>query len=404
MTMVSATPVREVSATPVREASVPNPPPLSVVVAGLRGLVGVQGGIEMHARMLYPRLARLGCSIEVLQRSPYYAPGKRPRAWHGVALTYLWSPMRPGLETAVHTLLCVLYAAVRRPDILHLHAIGPGLLAPLARLLGLRVVLTHHAADYEREKWGVLAKAILRAGERLGVRYASRPIAVSPVIKEDLKMRFGIDVTMIPNGAPHAHPTRGRETLQRFELSKKRYVLCVARIESTKRQLDLVDAFELARLRGWKLALVGAGGPGDAYLARLQRRARRNADIVLTGYQEGAALRELYSHAGVFVLASSLEGHSIALLEAASYGLPVLASAIPANLHVPLPRDRFFPVGNTAKLAAMLRRAAADPARVEAECQSVLAVLRTEYSWRSAARQTRLVYDATVARHRDSRG
>jgi glycosyltransferase involved in cell wall biosynthesis len=391
------------SATRVRESTARESRPLSIMVAGLRGLVGVQGGIEMHARMLYPLLARLGCSIEVIHRTPYYAPAKRQREWHGLTLTYLWSPMRPGLETAVHTLLCVLYAAIRRPDILHLHAIGPGLLAPLARLLGLRVVLTHHAPDYEREKWGALAKALLRAGERLGVRFA-QPIAVSPVIKEDLKMRFGVDVTVIPNGAPHAHPARGDATLEKFGLTKKRYVLCVARIEPAKRQLDLVEAFECARMRGWKLAVVGAAPAGDPYHERLLERATPNADIVLTGYQEGPALRVLYSHAGLFVLPSSVEGHCIALLEAASYGVPIFATAIPANLVVPLPRDRFFPVGNTAKLATMLRRAAAGRSHVEAECQSVIAVLRTEYSWRNAAHKTRSVYAAAADHRRGDHG
>ena len=385
------------SATTVRSVSEREARPLSIMVAGLRGLVGVQGGIEMHARMLYPLLARLGCSIEVMHRSPYYAPAKRQREWHGITLTYLWSPVRPGLETAVHTLFCVLYAAIRRPDILHLHAIGPGLLAPLARLLGLKVVLTHHAPDYEREKWGALAKALLRAGEKLGVRFATQPIAVSPVIKEYLETRFGVDVTMIPNGAPHAHHTPGSATLEAFGLTKKRYVLCVARIEPEKRQLDLVDAFERADMNGWKLVVVGAARQGDAYHARLLERTRDNLGIVLTGFQDGSALRELYSHAGLFVLPSSVEGHSIALLEAASYGVPIFASAIPANMVVPLARNRFFAVGDTLKLAAMLRRAAAHPARAKAECRSVISTLRTEYSWRNAAHMTRSVYAAAVA-------
>ena len=110
------------------------------MVLGLRGVVDVQGGIETHARHLYPLLTRLGCDVEVIQRSPYF-PGRRRRRWHGVALRYLWSPMKPGLETAVHSLLGVLYAILKRPDILHLHAIGPALMTPLARLGGLRVVV-----------------------------------------------------------------------------------------------------------------------------------------------------------------------------------------------------------------------------------------------------------------------
>ncbi len=370
--------------------------PLSIMVAGLRGVIGVQGGIETHARMLYPLLARLGCEIEVLQRSPYYPRSKRPRHWHGLKLRYVWSPVRPGLETAVHTLLCVLYAAVRRPDVLHLHAIGPGLLAPLARLLGLRVVLTHHAADYQREKWGSLAKSLLRAGERIGVRFATHPIAVSPVIQRNVGARFGIDVSTIPNGAPHVRRTETSSILEALALMKKRYVLCVARLEPTKRQNDLIDAFERAQMHDWRLVLVGAAAPADPYLAGLAARAARNEAIVLAGYRDGTALRELYSHAGLFVLPSSLEGHPIALLEAASYGVPIIASAISANLVVPLPRQRFFPVGDIARLAEMLRAATRDPAALREGCAEVLAAVRAEYSWRNAAVLTRSVYTSAT--------
>jgi glycosyltransferase involved in cell wall biosynthesis len=152
--------------------------PIRVMVLGLRGVPDVQGGIETHCRKLYPPLARLGCRVEVIQRSRYFQ-GRRRRRWHRVKLTYLWAPRGSGLETAVHSLLGVLYAAVVRPDILHLHAVGPGVLAPIARACGLRVVVTHHAADYRREKWGPLARFLLRAGERFGMRGANRPIVVS---------------------------------------------------------------------------------------------------------------------------------------------------------------------------------------------------------------------------------
>ena len=145
-----------------KAAATAEQPRLRIMVLGLRGVIGVQGGIETHARRLYPLLARLGCDVEIVQRSTYYpCESSRRRTWRRIRLTYLWSPRTRIVETAVHTFLGVLYAAIKRPDVLHLHAIGPALLAPLARLFGLRVVVTHHCADYEREKWGPLAKAVL---------------------------------------------------------------------------------------------------------------------------------------------------------------------------------------------------------------------------------------------------
>jgi len=362
------------------------------MVLGLRGVVDVQGGIETHARRLYPLLARLGCDVEIVQRSAYYPRERRRREWRRITLTYLWSPRTRIVETAVHTLLGVLYAAVKRPDVLHLHAIGPALLAPLARLFGLRVVVTHHAADYEREKWGPLTKAVLRIGERLGIAFAHGPIVVSPVLKEFVKARYGIVATLIPNGAPKATPRRKRHTLHRFDLRPWRYVLCVARLVPEKRQQDLIAAFQVARPPGWKLVFVGEVEESDGYCQELIAHAARDPTIVLTGYQSGVALHELYTHAGLFVLPSAVEGHPIALLEAAVYEVPLLASAIPANLAIPLPRDRYFPVGDTQALARQIKLMTQGTGVPTAEGRALHAVIRADYSWRKAAELTSSVY------------
>lgn len=361
------------------------------MVLGLRGVPGVQGGIETHVRMLFPLVARLGWRVEVVQRSRFFARSAQRQEWHGLRLIYLWSPLIVGIETAVHTFIGVMYAAVRRPAILHLQGIGPGLLAPLARLLLLRVVVTHHTFDYRREKWGPFAKAVMRAGEWFGMRFANGRIAVSAVIRDHVRAAYGVDVDLIPNGAPKARRDSSTAPLEPFGIRPHRYVLCVARLESTKRHHDLIDAFEAAALEGWQLVLVGGIDAKDAYAKSLVERAARDPRVILTGYQRGKALRCLYSHAGVFVLPSSMEGHPIALLEAVSYGLPTLASAIPANLSIPLPRSSYFAVGDKASLTRLIRSAAAAPEPAAAR-EAVKQAVRQQYGWRKSAVATSEVY------------
>ena len=62
---------------------------------------------------------------------------------------------------------------------------------------------------------------------------------------------------------------------------------------------------------------------------------------------------------------------------------------------MPLPRERFFPVGDTRGLAALLRAAAAG-ARPDAECAELRTMVRTLYSWRRAARLTKSVYESAT--------
>ena len=127
-----------------------------VAVIGLRGIPHVMGGIESHCAYLLPRLIRTAPSgalkITVLGRSGYIPKSSRH---DGVDQIALWAPAHPAFETILHTILAIIYARfVLRADCIHLHAIGPGLAAPLARLLGMPVLFTHHGEDYRRRKWG----------------------------------------------------------------------------------------------------------------------------------------------------------------------------------------------------------------------------------------------------------
>ncbi|WP_239501207.1 glycosyltransferase family 4 protein, partial [Stenotrophomonas maltophilia] len=70
----------------------------------------------------------------------------------------------------------------------------PALMTPLARLFGLKVVVTHHGYDYDRQKWGGLAKLMLKLGEKAGMRFARARIAVSNDIALTMENRYGVPV------------------------------------------------------------------------------------------------------------------------------------------------------------------------------------------------------------------
>jgi glycosyltransferase involved in cell wall biosynthesis len=363
-----------------------------ILVIGVRGIPNVQGGIETHAVELYQRLAKLGCQVEVLVRSPFVS--RQTRNFGSIRIRRLWSPRTPGFEAFVHSILGVLYAGIVRPDVVHIHAIGPALVTPLARLLGLRVIVTHHGPDYERDKWGPTARWALRTGERWGVRCSNALIVVSKVIADRIRTHFGCDSDVIPNGTVTRALQSNTEEIERYGLTRGRYFLQVSRLVPEKRQLDLVQAFQAARPAGWQLVLVGGIG-ADEYSRRV-REAAKAAGVVLTGFKTGLPLQQLYSHAGAFVLPSSHEGLPIAMLEALSYGLPVLASDIPANLEVGLPPSSYFPVGNVAALGERLCALAAmteHPAAREARRRWVA----DTYNWERIARQTYAVYRRVLA-------
>lgn len=367
---------------------------MKVVVLGLRSIPAVAGGIETHCEQLYPRIARVGVDVEIIVRSPY---GTTPTgaSWNGVRIRRFWSPKRAGFETFFHTLIGVVYAGIARPDLLHLHAVGPGLFAPLARAFGLKVIVTHHGSDYERAKWGPFAKRLLKTGERLAMYFANEVISVSRSKGNELTAEYGREPIVIPNGVPVIERPTSLEVLEEFGLEAHKYVLHVGRWTPEKRQDDLIEGFVKARLSGWRLVLVGDMTGEDQFSRRVRRMAEQHETVVLAGFRSGDALRALFTNAGCFALPSTIEGFSIALLEALSAGCAVVASDIPANHEIELPAGCYFPVGDIDAMSDALAAAARN--RSHDTWMQLRKIVHAEYDWERIAERTVRVYRNTIA-------
>jgi glycosyltransferase involved in cell wall biosynthesis len=365
-----------------------------VYTFGFRGFPGVQGGIETHAEHLAPELVQLGFRVTACVRSPYVDP-KRERAWKGVNLLRLWTVRNTYLETVLHSVVCALVAGFRRPEIVHVHGVGPALVTPLLRLLGLRVVVTHHGEDYNREKWGWAARTILHAGEIAGMRFAHKRIVISRNIEQLVTTKYGYSCAVIPNGVEFSALPLQTDKVTELGLVPGRYVLTVGRLVPEKRQLDLVRAFREAKPDGWKLVIVGKIDHENSYADALAAEARLHHHVIMAGFQSGETLRQLYAHAGLFVLPSSHEGLPIVLLEALSYGLPVLVSNIPSNMEVVSDPSRIFSVGDTRDLASKL--AAVASVKLEAsEREATRLECARRYDWTDIALKTAATYRELV--------
>jgi len=365
---------------------------LKVFVIGTRGFPGVQGGVEKHCEALYPRLVELGCDVTVFTRRRYVQVNDRRTAWKGVTLHHLWCPTQRNVEALIHTFLGICRTMGKQVDVLHFHAIGPSLLVPLAKVIGLKVVVTHHGPDYRRAKWGKIAKMALRAGEYSAAKWADRMIVISKEIKERVTKQFGrMDMAMIPNGVDTPRITEAGKTLADYGLQPRRYAFAACRFVPEKGLHDLINAYVGIRGPQFKLVIAGDADHESSYSRGLKESVGENADVVFTGFLSGSPLYELFSNAGLFILPSYYEGLPIALLEALSYQLPVLVSDIEANREVPIPTYRFFErgdvVGLRSKMVELMERGiAAD------EIRYITTLLHERYNWDVIARETYKVY------------
>ena len=360
---------------------------VNIMALGLRGIPNVPGGVESHASELYPRLQALGANVLIVGRSPY-RPANAPAVWRATTTRWIWSPRMQGVEALVHTFLGVIYAAVRRPDVLHIHAVGPWLMVPFAKLLGLKVVVTHHGQDYMREKWNAPARGLLRFGERLGMTFADERIVISTSLLDLAKDKFHRDATLIPNGVGDLQHLDSQTLVEKHGLTPQRYIVQVSRLVPEKRQLDLIAAFNAARLPGWKLLLVGGSQGSQKYAEAVRQEIAKSDAIVNTGFLSSIEVQQLLSHAGIFVLPSSHEGLPIALLEAMKLGVPVLASDISANREMRLDESSYFKVGDTQTLARRLVELAAATTEQRAAIAQRLIAACARYDWDAIAEST----------------
>lgn len=94
----------------------------------------------------------------------------------------------------------------------------------------------------------------------------------------------------------------------------------------------------------------------------------------------------MLSNAICYSLPSSHEGLPIALLEAMSYKLPVITSAIPANLEVGLDPSCYHQVGDVEALAAKLEAIVSKPLqRIDYDM--------SKYNWDVIAGQVADIYE-----------
>ena len=361
---------------------------MKIWVTGTRGIPDIPGGVETHCEQILPHIAKEGHTVIVAVRAGY--TDERPTDHKGIQLVYIKNPKRKSLEAIVHTWKSIWNAYKLKPDILHIHAVGPALLIPWARLLGMHVVFTHHGADYERAKWGRFAKWVLRAGEWAGTRCATEVIGVSDTICKHLRNTYNREIHLIRNGINRIAPPANIDYLNQIKVRPNAFILCAARFVPEKRIHDLIAAYATAE-PDIPLVIAGDADHPDPYSNNLKLKASQTPGVILTGYVIGDPLNQLLANTRLFILPSSHEGYPVALLEALSFHRHVIASDIPANKEIGLPHQCYFPVGNVESLANRLRQALSTSAPGYDLSDSL-------ETWEGAAQKTLRIYEDASAK------
>jgi glycosyltransferase-like protein len=238
--------------------------------------------------------------------------------------------------------------------------------------------------------------------ERAVVEPAYR-ICVSAAVAEEVRLGWGFEPTVIPNGVDAARFAAGaRDTAGRARWHDKlgRYVLALGGIEPRKASIDLIEAYALLRRQGDPdhagLRLVFGGGETlfdyrDYRAAFEARAAELDVTPQIIGVLAEDEMPALVAQASVLAMVSVREGFGLAGMEALAAGVPVVARDLPVLCEVY--GDTVAFAKDIPAIAAALARQLSAPLPPNAG-----RALAASYTWKRAAIAHLAVYQGLLAR------
>jgi glycosyltransferase involved in cell wall biosynthesis len=350
----------------------------SLVVMLTCQFVEIMGGAEKQCLSLSTALEDLGENVVVLSsRVPGVSvdDGKI-----GIRVIRFWCPSPPQLAGR-HLLSSLLWAvqtfvwiALHRRSIKVVHAhqlrINAYVAAVASKLLNLPAVLKLGVGGSENDLVVIGRRKYLfgSAGVRFVIRYASRFVAISKQIENDL-MDHGVpasSIVSIPNGvdlrryAAELDVTRAA----RAESLKRATVLSfVGRLSSEKNVLSMISGLHSVPAPDGAMVILAGDGPLRAAIEAKLQSARNPLKVSLLGTV--ADVREILHRSHFFLLLSNSEGLSNALLEALAAGVvPIITDMSGARDVIPFEDYPFFSAsGHEIDIARTINKAyALDPA------------------------------------------
>jgi glycosyltransferase involved in cell wall biosynthesis len=274
---------------------------MRIAILGTRGIPGSYGGFETFAEELSARLAERGHKVTVYCRTGN-TPG-RPRSYRGVELIHLPAVRTKFAETLSHTFLSALHAIFRRYDIVYVcnSANAPICFIPWARRQ--RTVLNVDGLEWERAKWGDVAKRYYRWAARLAARMPIEVVTDAQVIQTYYREQLSRATRCFLYGTELYERGWGAAQLSAMDLEPNRYILYVSRMEPENNALLVVQAYRQLETNV-PLVMVGDAPYAQDYLKEV--KAAADDRVRFLGYQFGGTYHALQANALLYVQATEV--------------------------------------------------------------------------------------------------
>ena len=375
------------------------PHKMRIAMIGHKRVPSREGGVEVVVWELAQRLRDQGYEVDCYNRAGYLGSthnyerveGKKGYYKDGIRIITVPTVSNGKFNAIIYSVLATIRALFGHYDVIHYHAEGPCLMLWLPKLFGIRVVATIHGLDWQRAKWGNFASKMLKAGEKIAAKHADEVIVLSKNVQEYFEKEYGRSTLYVPNGIDCPEKKKPDKMLEKYGLRGKDYIFTLSRIVPEKGLHYLLDAYRNIET-DIKLVIIGGSGNAEEYMKEITEEAKRDHRVIMTGFIQGQLLEELCSNALMFVMPSDVEGMSISLLEAMSYGNCCLVSDIKENIEVIEDKAATFKAGNVADLQSKLSFLLENPDCIENYRKNAESFICNKYNWDRMTEQTIKIY------------
>lgn len=345
-----------------------------VAVIGTRGYPSYYGGFETAIRRLAPALCDAGWDVTVYGRDGAVHESDPTRDPRVVTRTTKGIESR-SLSTLSYGLTAVIDAMIRKPDVALVMNVANGFWLPLLRLRGIPTLVNVDGIEWERAKWGRLAKTAFLSGAKLTARWATGLVCDAKAIAARWRRDFGVDGIFIPYGGDDT------EHLPIEPGMKHRgYALAVARFVPENTVAEFFEAaLEIAKTHD--VVIVGSTGHGGDLDERAQALASTHSRVHWLGHlNDDRRLHSLWQHSGAYFHGHSVGGTNPALVQAMFCGAPVVARETQYNREV-LDDAGSYVTPDATTIASTMLDLLRDPVRQERSSEAAAARAREHYTW-----------------------
>lgn len=287
----------------------------SIAIIGSRGIPAGYGGFETFAQEVARRLSS-HAKVFVYNRSPYYTT--RKTEFHGAHLIYVPTLRLKTLDTFIATLLSALHIILfNRVNTVIVLNVGNAPIVFLLKILGIKIIFNVDGLEWQRRKWGPIARAYLRTCARFAYHACDVLVTDSLSVQRFYANRYGHVSRLIYYGADHMRPPPQKDlnaTLKKYRLTYKNYFLYVARFEPENNPELVIRAFIRAKIK-MPLVMIGDNYYAPQYVAKLKKLAKGHR-IRFLGYVYGERHLHLQFGTYTYIRASEVGGAHPSLIEA----------------------------------------------------------------------------------------